>query len=41
MLLEVNIPKMIKETELRTQLDELAKKLDVEIFLNQADSSQI
>lgn len=41
MLLEVNIPKMIKETKLRTQLDELAKKLDVEIFLNQADSSQI
>ncbi len=41
MLLEVNIPKMIKETKLRTQLDELSKKLDVEIFLNQADSSQI
>ena len=41
MLLEVNIPKTIKETNLRTQLDELAKELDVEIFLNQADSSQI
>lgn len=41
MLLEVNIPKNIKEKNLRIQLNELAKELNVEIFLNQADSSQI
>lgn len=41
MLLEINIPKNIKEKNIQNQLKELAKKLDVEIFLNQTDSSQI
>ena len=41
MLLEINIPKKIKEKNIKNQLKELAKELDVEIFLNQADSSKI
>ena len=41
MLLEINIPKKIKEKNIKHQLKELAKELDVEIFLNQADSSKI
>ena len=41
MLLEINISKKIKEKNIKNQLKELAKELDVEIFLNQADSSKI
>ena len=41
MLLEVNIPKTIKIEKLKKQLQFLAQNLNVEIFLNQADSSKI
>ena len=41
MLLEVNIPKMLKIETVKQDLQELAKELNVEIFVNQADSSQI
>lgn len=41
MLLEVTIPKNMKEEQLKNQLKEIATKLEVEIFVNQADSSEI
>jgi glycine cleavage system transcriptional repressor len=41
MLLEVNIPKTIKIEKFKKQLQFLAQNLNVEIFLNQADSSKI
>lgn len=41
MLLEVTIPKNMKEEQLKMQLKEIATKLEVEIFVNQADSSEI
>ena len=41
MLLEVNIPKTLKIENVKQSLQQLAKELNVEIFVNQADSSQI
>lgn len=41
MLLEINIPKSISEKKLKSQLSELAKQLEVEIFVNQADSTEM
>ena len=41
MLLEVNIPKALKIEIVKQNLKQLAKELNVEIFVNQADSQQI
>ncbi len=41
MLLEVNIPKTLKIEIVKQNLKQLAKKLNVEIFVNQADSQKI
>jgi len=41
MLIEVNIPKTIKIDSVKKQLKDIAEKLKVEIFVNQADSQQI
>ena len=41
MLLEVNIPKTLKIDNVKQNLKQLAKELNVEIFVNQADSQKI
>ena len=41
MLIEVNIPKAVKIEVFKNNLKQLAKELNVEIFVNQADSQQI
>jgi glycine cleavage system transcriptional repressor len=41
MLLEVNIPKALKIEIVKQNLKQLAKELNVEIFVNQADSQKI
>lgn len=41
MLLEVNIPKILKIENVKQNLKQLAKELNVEIFVNQADSQKI
>ncbi len=41
MLLEVNIPKILKIENVKQNLKQLAKELNVEIFINQADSQKI
>ena len=41
MLLEVTVPKKLKIEDVKHELQHLAKELNVEIFVNQADSSQI
>jgi glycine cleavage system regulatory protein len=41
MLIEVNIPKTVKIEDFKSNLQVLAKELNVEIFVNQADSQEI
>ncbi len=41
MLLEVNIPKTVNIDEIKHNLHHLAQELNVEIFVNQADSQKI
>ena len=41
MLLEVNIPKTVKMDDFKHHLKHLAQELNVEIFVNQADSQKI
>ena len=41
MLLEVNIPKTVKMDDFKHNLKHLAQELNVEIFVNQADSQKI
>ncbi len=41
MLLEVNIPKILKIETVKQNLKQLAQELNVEIFVNQADSQKI
>jgi len=41
MLIEVNIPKAVNTEVFKNNLKQLAKELNVEIFVNQADSQQI
>ena len=41
MLLEVNIPKTLKIDNVKQNLKQLAKELNVEIFVNQADSQKL
>ena len=41
MLLEVNIPKTLKIETVKQNLKQLAQELNVEIFVNQADSQKI